>query len=220
VTCRATQSGCPVTLGVAGAVAVPISRYALLGGAVVVLAALILLVIVLRRRRSRSEPKAAAASPGPAGDVAGSSAYLTGFDDGPAGSSWSAGLGAPGTAAAEPATEVPAREYLPATAAPSGQAPWDQVSSAGDATSLAPYAAARPSERAAAGQSSYGGTQSFPGPSVVAFPGPVAPTPFEPANPTDAGWYPIDSDPNRQRYWDGTKWTERLRWDGTAWVDE
>jgi hypothetical protein len=37
--------------------------------------------------------------------------------------------------------------------------------------------------------------------------------------PTAAGWYPVQGDPHEQMYFDGTRWTTRIRWDGTAWVD-
>lgn len=68
----------------------------------------------------------------------------------------------------------------------------------------------------------YGGTQSFPGPGAVAYPGPAveAPAASLPARPTEVAWYPVDGDPHRQRYWDGEDWTEHLRWDGSTWVEE
>lgn len=37
--------------------------------------------------------------------------------------------------------------------------------------------------------------------------------------PTTAGWYPVQGDPHEQMYWDGIRWTTRIRWDGNAWVD-
>jgi hypothetical protein len=68
----------------------------------------------------------------------------------------------------------------------------------------------------------YGGTQSFPGPGAVAYPGPAVegPPASEPARLTEVAWYPVDGDPHRQRYWDGEDWTEQLRWDGSTWVEE
>jgi hypothetical protein len=37
--------------------------------------------------------------------------------------------------------------------------------------------------------------------------------------PTSAGWYPLHGDPHEQMYFDGTRWTTRIRWDGVAWID-
>lgn len=32
------------------------------------------------------------------------------------------------------------------------------------------------------------------------------------------GWHEVPGDQYRQRYWDGTSWTQEIRWDGAAWV--
>ena len=32
-----------------------------------------------------------------------------------------------------------------------------------------------------------------------------------------SGWYVVDGDPRRMRWWDGTGWSHPLRWDGVAW---
>jgi hypothetical protein len=57
-------------------------------------------------------------------------------------------------------------------------------------------------------------------PSAAAAPGafapPAAPTPPPAAEP---GWQPIDGDPTRIAYWDGSEFTARKRWDGSNWVD-
>jgi len=54
-----------------------------------------------------------------------------------------------------------------------------------------------------------------PAPAPMAAPAP-APAPAPAAAP--AGWQPVDGDPLRRRYWDGTAWTSAIRWDGSAWV--
>ncbi len=43
-------------------------------------------------------------------------------------------------------------------------------------------------------------------------------TATETATETEPGWYPVDDDPARRRYWDGAAWTGTTRWDGSAWV--
>jgi hypothetical protein len=35
----------------------------------------------------------------------------------------------------------------------------------------------------------------------------------------EPGWQPIDGDPTRIAYWDGTRFTAWKRWDGANWVD-
>lgn len=38
--------------------------------------------------------------------------------------------------------------------------------------------------------------------------------------PTAApGWHPLQEDPTRLAYWDGTRWAAFRRWDGRQWVD-
>jgi hypothetical protein len=122
-----------------------------------------------------------------------------------------------------------------AQAAPYGQPKaFDNATPYGhSSTGPAPYSPSRPSQRAAAGQSSYGGTQSFPGANARAFAGPSlrgpgkqAPggpaettMPNPPTRPKEIGWYPLDGDPHSQRYWDGRHWSAHLRWDGAAWVE-
>lgn len=61
-------------------------------------------------------------------------------------------------------------------------------------------------------------TQTVAGPPAYQDPG--TPTGPEEEPPGAEGWYPIDGDTNRQRYWDGTSWTSRMHWDGHAWVNE
>jgi hypothetical protein len=122
-----------------------------------------------------------------------------------------------------------------AQATPYGQPKaFDNATPYGSAsTGPAPYSPSRPSQRSAAGQSSYGGTQSFPGADAKAFAGPAlrgqdqqAPgspadtaLPPPPTRPAEIGWYPLDGDPYRQRYWDGHNWSAHLRWDGASWVE-
>ncbi len=33
------------------------------------------------------------------------------------------------------------------------------------------------------------------------------------------GWHPLQGDPSKLRYWDGSRWTAQLEWDGRQWVD-
>ena len=35
---------------------------------------------------------------------------------------------------------------------------------------------------------------------------------------TTPGWHPIQGDPSKLRYWDGTQWTGHLEWDGQQWA--
>ncbi len=34
------------------------------------------------------------------------------------------------------------------------------------------------------------------------------------------GWHPVDGDPHRLHFWDGTRWTSPVRWDGAAWRED
>ncbi|NNN20371.1 MAG: hypothetical protein HKL80_00010 [Acidimicrobiales bacterium] len=47
----------------------------------------------------------------------------------------------------------------------------------------------------------------------LATPGPFGYTALE------IGWYDIEGNSHRKRYWDGTSWTSYLEWDGTQWKD-
>jgi hypothetical protein len=33
------------------------------------------------------------------------------------------------------------------------------------------------------------------------------------------GWHPVQGDPTKLAYWDGTQWAAYRHWDGTQWVD-
>lgn len=49
---------------------------------------------------------------------------------------------------------------------------------------------------------------------------PAQPPPAQSAPaPMAAGWQPVEGDPHRQAYWDGSRWTAQKRWDGTNWID-
>jgi hypothetical protein len=54
--------------------------------------------------------------------------------------------------------------------------------------------------------------------------GPTSTTGSAPGSPIaqsqNPGWYPDQKDMHRQRYWDGTTWTDTRHWDGTTWVDD
>lgn len=40
------------------------------------------------------------------------------------------------------------------------------------------------------------------------------------ASPKEPGWYPVRTNPNEQRYWDGADWTVRRHWGiGTGWTE-
>jgi hypothetical protein len=60
------------------------------------------------------------------------------------------------------------------------------------------------------GSSSHG-SAAAPGPPLVSYPPPPGTAP---------DWYPVEGDPYRQAYWDGSRWLSQKRWDGSAWVDE
>ncbi|HXY45572.1 MAG TPA: hypothetical protein VEH29_15400 [Acidimicrobiales bacterium] len=226
------------------------SSSSLEGGIGAVVVAAIVIGIVLARRRSKAQvaPAAAgqwaqpgaaappwgyqgaqqgplpAATPGygaagayPAGgsgQPAGGSGYPAGGSGYPAGSGAYAAPAAAGPAAAG---GYPAASGFEAAAPPP------------QASGPAPYQHPRPSDQARAGH--YAGTQPAAGPAHAAAPAPVVgsddatvidnPPPVVAADrPAEPGWHPVDGDPYRQRYWDGTGWTSHLRWDGTAWVND
>jgi len=49
--------------------------------------------------------------------------------------------------------------------------------------------------------------------------GPAMSVPAATAAPTPAGWYPVNGQPDRLGYFDGTGWTAFRHWDGQAWVE-
>jgi len=57
------------------------------------------------------------------------------------------------------------------------------------------------------------GTPSYSAPSYSAFAPPAAPPAAEP------GWQPVNGDPTRIAYWNGSQFTAWKRWDGSSWVD-
>jgi len=55
--------------------------------------------------------------------------------------------------------------------------------------------------------------------SPIAVPSTAAPTPIAVALPVAVGWHPVDGDAAHVRFWDGRRWSARLRWTGTEWID-
>jgi hypothetical protein len=216
--------------------------FALAGGAAAVVILIVIAISLTRRTRSRTSPAPAGGWPVQAGGQAGFG-YASGFEAaggvpaaapapswqasaGPA--PWAASGGKTAASVPDPGAYAPAQPTHYGQAARNGQAapyapvPFGNAGAVpyGNASGApTPYAPSRPSQRAAAARASSGGTQSLPERGARAFPG-LPPPPPPPPRPVEAGWYPADGDPYRQRYWNGNDWAGRLRWDGKAWVEE
>jgi hypothetical protein len=109
-------------------------------------------------------------------------------------------------------------------------------SAAGDAENNAWDSTNLLAEQAFGDDVAYGDTMSPPADEVdVAAPlawdqatQPVAPVETQPAPAAaakvgvpaaPAGWHADPKNPQRQLYWDGSRWTRQARWDGSRWVE-
>jgi hypothetical protein len=218
--------------------AFPVTLLAGAGAAAVALT--VIAIVLVRRRRAGGAPSVAGGWPVQGGGQAAFS-FASGFEGGAADAPLAAPMPSP-RASAGPApwsasggltaaNEPDPGAYAPAPGAPYGQAaPYASralAPSGNTSGAPVPYAPSRPSQRAAAVQSTDAGAQGVRQGSTVTAPraSAVAPRPAShlappPASPLAVGWYPVDGDPHRQRYWAGTGWTRRLRWNDSTWVDE
>jgi hypothetical protein len=167
---------------------------------VIVVAAIIIGVILMNRRRTASR-----AQPAVAGDWVAQGAPAPQWGPGGAAQDPYGGAGAPyGGGYQQPQTG--AGQAAPQ---PAAQSPFGGGGSYGAAAG--PMASPMFSDDATV---SAGPLAPPPDTGAPAPAGPVA------GQHVEVGWHPVEGDPNRQQYWDGTEWTSHLRWDGTAWVDE
>jgi hypothetical protein len=192
----------------------------------VVVVAAIVVGIVLARRRSKAQ-----VAPAVAGQWVAPGAAAPPWGGAPQGV---AGGGAPYAAppAAYPGNYAPGPEagvaYPAASdaypAAPSGYqagSGFGEAAPPAASTGPAPYQPARPSETpyepASASRPFAGSTPFVGGNDATQIDSPAGTNSDVGGEP---GWQPVEGDPNRQRYWDGTAWTSYLRWDGTSWVND
>jgi hypothetical protein len=110
--------------------------------------------------------------------------------------------------AAAPASPYATSEPQPQSQAPASSSPFvTNASAASPSPFVANASAASPSP--------------FVTSAPAASPSPVAAPASASAAPRGAapGWQPIDGDPTRIAYWDGTAYTAWKRWDGSNWID-
>lgn len=94
-------------------------------------------------------------------------------------------------------------------------APVQALGGRAGAAPYSPFAAPAASPFPTPGAAPPGSPYATSAPAPSPFAAPVAPTPPAAA----PGWQPIDGDPTRIAYWDGTTFTAWKRWDGSAWID-